>query len=45
MGVDVAARTGFADAADDPFAGVDLSLFATFDAEGPPGGSALSGMS
>ncbi|MGE6743319.1 hypothetical protein ACQKGC_23895 [Allorhizobium pseudoryzae] len=43
MGVDVAARTGFADAADDPFAGVDLSLFATFDSEGPPGGSALSG--
>lgn len=43
MGVDVAARAGMADAADDPFAGVDLSLFATFDAEGPPGGSALSG--
>ncbi len=36
MGVDVAARAGMADAADDPFAGVDLSLFATFDAEGPP---------
>ena len=37
-----AERAGLPDEADDPFGAVDLSLFGTFDAEAPPGGSTLS---
>lgn len=41
MDVDVAARTGMAEA-DDPFVAVDLSLFGTFEVLGPPGRSQLA---